>query len=145
MGRHAIQDTFVYGILLLIVCCAFSATAATQMVANTNLSVDTVSRNEARLLFLMRRSQWPDGQAVQVFVLADEHPQHQAFCKNQLQIYPRKLRKAWERRLFSGTGQVPVRVDSVAEMLRRVGSTPGAIGYLPGNQTDDSVKVLQIR
>lgn len=122
-----------------------AAAAAVQLVANAELAIDSVSRNEARLLFLMRRPQWPDGQATQVFVLADEHPQHQAFCKQLLGVFPRKLRQAWERQLYSGTGQAPIRVDSEQEMLRRIGSTPGAIGYLPGNMTDDSVKILQIR
>lgn len=80
-----------------------------------------------------------------MFVLADERPEHQSFCRNALNIYPRKLRKAWERQFYSGTGQAPVRVRSAEEMRQRVGSTPGTIGHLRGNETGDSVKVLQIR
>jgi len=115
------------------------------LVANVNTTAESVTRNEARLLFLMRRAQWPDGQPVQVFVLPDENSSHQAFCKQKLFIFPRKLRLAWERQLYSGTGQVPIRVNSLEEMLQRVGSTPGAVGYLPENMTNDRVKILPIR
>ena len=37
---------------------------------------------------------------------------------------------AWDRLVFSGTGQAPDTVTSTEEMLARVASTPGAIGYL---------------
>lgn len=131
--------------LLLVLLCWAPLAEAVQLIGHPSLALDSVTRNEARLLFLMRRPQWPNGQAVQVFVLAEDHPQHQAFCKQNLRIYQRKLRQAWERRLYSGTGQAPVRVDSEEAMLKRVSSTPGAIGYLPEDKINDHVKILQIR
>lgn len=132
-------------LVLLVMLCWMSMSGAAQLIGNASLPFGSVTRNEARLLFLMRRPQWPDGQAVHVFVLAEDHPQHQSFCKENLQIYPRKLRQAWERRLYSGTGQASLTVESEKEMLQRVSTTPGAIGYLPANKTNNNVKILQIR
>jgi hypothetical protein len=132
-------------VLLLACSCPAWVAAEPQLIANAGVEADTVSLNDARVLFMMRRSRWPDGQPVAVFVLHDGEPLHQSFCKEILHIYPRKLRLAWERQVYSGTGQAPINVTSEQEMLRRVGSTPGAVGYYPGNPSDDSVKVLQIR
>ncbi len=115
------------------------------LIAQAQVSADSVSRNEVRIIFLMRRLQWPDGSAVKVFVLDDDNELHKSFCKQYMQVYPRRLRKAWERQIYSGTGQAPTHVESVQEMLQRVGSTPGAIGYLPENMINDSVKVLSVR
>ena len=60
-------------------------------------------------------------------------------------IFPYQLRSAWDRLVFSGIGQAPIRVNSVEEMLDRVANTPGAIGYLWKTNIDESVDVLQVQ
>jgi ABC-type phosphate transport system substrate-binding protein len=47
--------------------------------------------------------------------------------------------------VFSGTGQAPDTVSSPEEMLAKVASTPGAIGYLTKSRMDGSVNVLKIK
>jgi hypothetical protein len=40
------------------------------------------------------------------------------------------MRSAWDRLVYSGTGQAPLEVSSEEEMRAKIASTPGAIGYL---------------
>jgi ABC-type phosphate transport system substrate-binding protein len=40
---------------------------------------------------------------------------------------------------------VPVTVANEQEMLQRVASTPGAIGYLANSPGDDRVQVIKVR
>ncbi|MCE8009959.1 hypothetical protein HOP54_09090 [Halomonas daqingensis] len=106
-------------------------------VANTSLTRDTT-----RAIFAMRQRSWPDGQAVRVFVLPNNHPVHARFAKERLTVYPHQLQLAWDRMVFSGTGQAPSQVVNQIEMLERVATTPGALGYLEREYLDDRVQVV---
>ncbi|NJN48296.1 MAG: hypothetical protein HC808_19490 [Candidatus Competibacteraceae bacterium] len=114
------------------------------IIASTDVVQTTLSRNALRAIFGMRLRNWPSGEPVQVFVLSDNHPLHIRFCKQMLNIFPHQLRFAWDRQVFSGTGQAPRIVDSVQEMHNKVATTPGAIGYLVRSRIDESVRVLPI-
>ncbi len=93
----------------------------------------------------MRLHAWPDGSAIRVFVLPDDAPLHIAFSKEKLNVFPYQLRSAWDRMVFSGTGQAPETVNSLEEMQAKVANTPGAIGYLPKSKIGGKVNVLQIK
>ncbi len=93
----------------------------------------------------MRLQTWPDGTAIKVFVMPDDAPFHAVFSKEKLNVFPYQLRTAWDRLVFSGTGQAPETVTSQEEMLAKVASTPGAIGYLTKSRMDGRVNVLQIK
>jgi hypothetical protein len=69
---------------------------------------------------------------------------HARFAKNVLQVFPYQLQQAWDRLVFSGTGQAPLVVNSPGEMRRRVEETPGGIGYLPSDYLSDSVSIVEV-
>jgi ABC-type phosphate transport system substrate-binding protein len=121
------------------------ATEPYEIIANPSVSEKTLSKSSLRAIFGMRLHNWPDGAAVRVFVMPDDAPLHAAFSKEKLNVFPYQLRSAWDRLVFSGTGQAPDTVSSPEEMLARVAGTPGAIGYLTKSKTDGRVNVLQIK
>ena len=114
------------------------------MIANPQLAIDALPRDAARAIFAMRQRTTPNGKAIHVMVLPDDHPVHARFAKGLLDVYPHQLRLAWDRMVFSGTGQAPDRVASQAEMLQQVATTPGGLGYIERGYLDDSVKVLPL-
>lgn len=130
--------------LLLILILPCLPLRAAELVVHHAVSVDSLSQNAARLIFTMRVLRWEDGRKVRVYVLPDSHPVHQEFSKRQLGLYPRQLRRVWDRHLFSGSGSVPSEVASVEEMQRRVAETPGAIGYLPDGFADGTVRIIHV-
>jgi len=93
----------------------------------------------------MQLDQWPDGNRVRVFVLPDDSAIHRSFSKHKLTLYPRQLRRVWDRQLYSGTGQAPETVRSESEMRHKVATTPGAVGYLPRAMINETVHVLSIQ
>lgn len=103
---------------------------AQQVYVNPDVFQAPDDRQTLRAIFSMRLRQWPDGKPVTVFVLPTSHPVHVAFCKEVLGVFPHQLQRAWDRLVYSGTGQAPVEVNSLEEMTQRVRDTPGAIGYL---------------
>ena len=117
---------------------------AADLVVHRALHQQEITRHVARLIFTMRLLRWSDGTPVTVFVLDDTDSLHRQFTKQVLDLYPRQLRRVWDRNLFSGSGAVPVTVDSVDEMIRWVDKTPGAIGYLPSGYATEAVKVIHV-
>ncbi len=112
---------------------------------NPGVNEKTLSKSSLRAIFGMRLHTWPDGTAVRVFVMPDDVPLHIAFSKEKLNVFPYQLRSAWDRLVFSGTGQAPGTVTSPEEMLAKIATTPGAIGYLTKSKTDGRVNVLEIK
>lgn len=106
---------------------------------------NAIPRSTLRAIFGMRLHKWSDGTPIKVFVFRDDAPEHVAFSKQVLQVFPHQLRQAWDRLVFSGLGQYPEQVSSTQEMLARVAATPGAIGYLRASEVNQNVHILKIR
>lgn len=117
---------------------------AVEIIANKDVAVSQLPVANARAIFGMRQVKWPDGNLIRVFVLPDTHPVHGALCKEQLNIYPYQLRQSWDRLVYSGMAQAPHEVASEAELLARVASTPGAIGYVSRVQQNEKVRVIHV-
>ncbi|MDP3536607.1 hypothetical protein P8S55_16015 [Halomonas sp. M1] len=114
------------------------------LVAHPDVPISWLTRDTTRAIFAMRQRTWPNGQAVQVFVLPNRDPVHARFTKEQLAVYPHQLQLAWDRVVFSGRGQAPNRVRNLTEMHEKVASTPGALGYLEREYLDESVQVISM-
>ena len=97
------------------------------------------------MLFSMKMTRWPDKSAVVVFTLDNSTVLHKEFCRKVLNIFPYQLQRAWDRLVYSGIGQAPIKVNSIAEMKERLATTPGAIGYLPEEMANDKrIRVIKI-
>ena len=103
-----------------------------------------ITRYVLSAIFGMRLTTWPDGSAIRVFVLPDDNPIHTLFCKQILHIFPHQLRTAWDRLVYSGTGQAPVVLSSEQEMQTQIANTPGAIGYLTKETLDENIAILPV-
>jgi ABC-type phosphate transport system substrate-binding protein len=119
--------------------------AAVVVIVHPAMGSETIPRSSLRAIVGMRLQKWPVDAPVKVFVLRDDSPEHATFSKTILQVFPHQLRMAWDRQVFSGQGQYPEQVGSTQEMLSRVASTPGAIGYVKASEVNQNVRVLKIR
>ncbi|MEW8692304.1 MAG: substrate-binding domain-containing protein [Candidatus Thiodiazotropha endolucinida] len=127
----------------LMVC--FSETAhSVDLVINLDVTQETLSRHTLRSIFSMRKTQWSDGKPIHVFVMGDKSNLHRRFTKQLLGLFPHQLRRAWNRQIYSGMGQAPIRVGSEREMRIKVANTPGAIGYLSEGYTNEHVRTIRI-
>lgn len=101
-----------------------------EVIVSPSLTEITMDRSLLRAVFTMRVRQWPDGSPIRVFVLPDDDPLSDQFYRERLGMYSYVLRRAWDRMVFTGTGFAPTVVRSEGEMIERVRSTPGAIGFV---------------
>jgi ABC-type phosphate transport system substrate-binding protein len=133
------------GITLILSLILFpGVSGAVDVIANKSVSVNSLSPASARAIFGMRQVKWPDGAPIRVFVLPDNHVLHGAVCKERLNIFPYQLRQSWDRLVYSGMAQAPSEASSEEDLLNKVATTPGAIGYVRKVKANDPVKILNI-
>lgn len=117
---------------------------AVDVIVSPSLTRLHLDRSLLRSVFTMRLREWPDGSPVRVFVLPDDDPLSDQFYRERLGMYSYVLRRAWDRMVFTGTGFAPTVVRSEQEMIERVRSTPGAIGYVSKHELSESdVRLLR--
>lgn len=145
--RSNLRTCFCYVLVISHLCVETEVWASEhyEIVTYPGVSEKLLSVNSLRSIFSMRLTTWPDGTRVRVFVLPDDDRLHQSVSKERLNVFPYQLRSNWDRLVFSGTGQAPIKVNSNEEMLAKVASTPGAIGYLWRENINENVNVLQIK
>ncbi|MFD2113122.1 hypothetical protein [Thiorhodococcus fuscus] len=135
----------LFDVLIFLLFIGSTSVSAQELIVNASLPESSLTRNEALLYFTGRLQRWPNGVPVKVFVLPDSDALHRNFVKSVLGLYPYQLRRVWDRQVYSGTGQAPVLVSSEAEMIERVASTAGGIGYAHEVPADARVRSLEVR
>lgn len=133
-----------YGLAALLMLSASLHAGTMEVVTNPSIKEQTLSLSSLRSIFSMRMTQWPDGTPIRVFVLGDKDPSHAEFSKEVLGVFPHQLRRAWNRQIYSGTGQAPTKVETQAEMRYQIEMIPGAIGYLPEDQLNEHIRTIEI-
>jgi hypothetical protein len=125
---------------------SFSALLHAEPVAIVHPSTPhtALERKSLRAAFGMTLQTWPNGQPLTVFVFRDDAVLHQQFCRKVLGVLPYTLRRNWDRLLFSGAAQAPITVQTSQEMLYRVATTPGAIGYIEKESHNASVSIIEV-
>ena len=114
--RTQIMTSLRYGLAAFLMLCASAQASTLEIVTNPSNQEKSLSLSSLRAIFSMRMTQWPDGTPIRVFVLGDKNPIHAEFSKQVLGVFPHQLRRAWNRQIYSGTGQAPSKVESEAEM-----------------------------
>jgi ABC-type phosphate transport system substrate-binding protein len=133
-----------YGLAAIVMLSATLQVSAMEVITNPSVKENHLSLSSLRAIFSMRMTQWPDGTPIRVFVLGDKHPIHARFSKQMLGVFPHQLRRAWNRQIFSGTGQAPNKVETETEMRQLIGTIPGAIGYLSEDLLDENIRKIEI-
>ena len=131
--------------ILLYCLSTFAFAAEMEIIANPKGATEYLDASTLRGIFGMRLSRWPDGTPIRVYVLPDDNPVHAKFTKRILNTYPHQLRRNWDRLVFSGTGNAPIQVESEQEMLDRIRTIPGSIGYIESGKESANVRVIKVR
>ena len=129
-------------VLALLGLAGQTAAAATVVIANEDVSADTIAKRELQKIFLGRSTQF-GGQKLIVVTLGNGSS-HEAFTQDYLQMTPQQFTNHWRKIVFSGTGKEPRAFDSESELVAFVARTPGAIGYVSSGTGHSGVKTLKV-
>jgi len=99
------------------------------------LSADLVAQ-----IYLRRKRFWDDGAAIVPLNLTAGTPLRDAFTRAVLGQSEARLAEYWNRQYFYGVLPPPTLASTVA-VVRYVASDPNALGYVPADAVDGSVRV----
>lgn len=137
--KRILTRTFAALLLMLsVVASPQEGASSVDVIVSPALTSTKFDRSLLRAVFTMRMRQWPDGSPIRVFVLPDHDPLSDQFYRERLGMYSYVLRRAWDRMVFTGTGLAPTVVQTEREMIERVRSTAGAIGYVRKRELSDA-------
>ena len=118
-----------------------AASSQVAVIANKSVPVDSIGKLDLLDCYTGDKSVWSDGKPIIVFDLKQKGEVRDAFYKF-LDISPIRIKSIWMKRLLSGDADPPEFMESEEEMLKKVASTPGAIGFVGEATLNDDVKLI---
>jgi len=131
-------------LILTILCVAAWANGAlgqVAVIAHKSVPVDSISKSELLDLYTGETSIWRDGEPVVVFDLKEKGKTRKTFYKF-LGMASSRIKLIWLKRMLLGEADPPESLKSEQELLRKISTTRGAIGFLDRSKPDGTVKIL---
>jgi len=128
-------------LVIIILVAAVSVKLQAQVTVISNKSVnETVNQTMLTNIYTMVYSKWSSGSKV-VVIDNNESSVHGKFY-SFIGKDPASVRKEWLKKQLTGEGKAPESLNSDEEVINKVASTPGAIGFVKSSSVNKSVKVL---
>ncbi len=111
------------------------------VVVGRSSTIQEVSKDVLRDVYLRRQRVWPDGTRVIPVNLSPGNPVRERFSQLVLGRSTAELVSYWNARYFEGI-MPPAVLPSPAAIRAYVNAQPGAIAYMPAEDVDDSCRSL---
>lgn len=113
------------------------------LVVHNNNSISTLSKRNAELIFLGKKTRWSSGDPVHVAV-NNEKDAYDTFCREILKKTPGQYLLYRKKMLFNGSGIPPLPMENDDEVKNFVAESRQAIGFINRKSLDTRVKQLII-
>lgn len=119
---------YFYYVLFLMTVFVSINYAQVAVIVNKSTPVSKMTAGSLVQIYILNNTKWPDGTKIIVYY-NKKQPICQKLC-DFIGIDIISLRKQWMKLQLSGEGKAPEAIDNDAEMIKKVRSTLGAIGYV---------------
>ena len=120
---------------------AANMSAQVAVIANKSVAESKIDVSKATNIYLLKDKKWSDGKAVIPFTLKSDNNASSKFF-DAIGKSSMEMKKIWMKLQLTGEGQAPEGLSSEEEVLNKVASTPGAIGFVSAAKVNDNVKVI---
>lgn len=131
--------------VLMMAYLAASGANSHTLIANPNLSTDTLTDHQLKEIFILRQQVWDDGDKITLVINREPAKAFTDFSTSYLNLFPHQLLRLWRRAGYSGISRPPELVDSDEAVYEAVRSTPGAIGLILEDAPRAGVKRVEIQ
>ena len=138
-------------VFILCLCSFFLSAAAPALsskeiifIANSSVSIETISKNEIQQIFIGEKITWSSTQQIELCILTKSDPLNQ-FLKTYTEMNSIKFKRHWKRILFTGRGTFPKFFKNESEIINYVSKTEGAIGFISALPEKVDVQVITPR
>jgi len=121
---------------------SLSARAEPVIVVHPSCPVMRLGREEARKLLLGEELSWSNGDATQLIEIRGDDPVVSAGYQAIARKTPSQIRAEWNRLVFAGRTNPPLRFGTAAEARAAVGRLPGAFAVIDSSAADATVKIV---
>lgn len=125
--------------IIFVFCFASFSFAQVSVIVNKSVS-DKVDKGKLKNIYTLKTQKWTDGTKIIVFDSKESGTSEKVY--KEIGKSGSQLNKEWLRAQLTGEGKAPKKLKSDKEILEKVASTPGAIGYVSSSSVTDDVKVV---
>lgn len=133
----------VFATILYLTLCPSGAFAQVAVIAHRSVPTDRIKKSELLDFYTGDIKQWRDDQPVVVFDLKPRGEVKETFYKF-LGKSSSRMKSIWLKKMLLGEGDPPASMKSEQELLKKVASTTGAIGFVSQSKVSRDVKTLLI-
>lgn len=139
------RSRLIFLILLLAIGCFCGAATGEDVAVVAHKNVPESNLSSSRLLdfYTGDIKSWSNGDPVVVFDLKEKGPTRDSFY-SWLGKSPTRMKSIWMKKLLSGEGDPPEALDTEEEIVERVATTPGAVGFVRISLASEQVTTLNI-
>ena len=132
-------------ILIIVVFLLLSPAAFAQVavIVHKDAPAESLSKTQVIDFYSADIKLWSNKAPVIIFDLKPSGEVKETFYKF-LGKTPSRMKSIWLKKLLMGEGDPPVALSSEEEMIKKVASTPGAIGFASKAKVNGSVKIVLI-
>lgn len=117
--------------------------AQVAVIANKNVPLDSLNKTQLRDFYSCELKLWEKGMPVAVVDLKLPGEAKDAFYKF-LGMTASRMKSLWLKKMLMGEGGEPLTVKSEEEMVKKVASTVGALGFVSLSKVTSEVKTLLV-
>jgi ABC-type phosphate transport system substrate-binding protein len=114
------------------------------VIVNKANPVKSLTVPELRRIFMKQTRMWPHAESIVPVDWDATSPHREAFSKQVLARSVREMGDYWVQQSVTQGLAPPSTQRSARALLRFIASVPGAIGYLPPGDVDDTVTVVKV-
>ncbi|MGE5498048.1 MAG: hypothetical protein ACM3Q2_08265 [Syntrophothermus sp.] len=125
--------------LIILLFSAVSLFGQVSVIANKSVSDASLSASKVGSIFTLETTKWSNGSKIIVF---DNSSDVNASFYQGIGKSTMAVKKEWLKKQLTGEAVAPENLGGDAEVIRKVSSTQGAIGFVSSSSVNGSVKVL---
>ncbi len=123
--------------------CPWPAPAQVAVIAHPAVPADSIDRGRLLDFYTGDIRSWSDGQPVVAIDLGPHSETREAFYR-YLGKTSSRMRSIWLKRKLAGAGDPPFAMPTEELVVARVGTTPGAVGFVSQDRVSARVKVIAV-
>jgi len=135
------MKVYKYCIILGLLFIVTNSYAQVAVIANKSVPENSISVSKLGEIYNLKTKKWSNGSAIAAFTLKTDNDASNKFFSTMGKSSI-EMKKIWMKLQLTGEGQAPVNCDSEEQIVEKVGSTSGGIGFVSASKVTDKVKVL---
>jgi len=142
--KHTTVHVLLCAFLVFAGTCIAASAAEYVLIAHKAVAENHLTKVDVKAIFLGNKTRWENGSSIKSVTLEDGSA-HKTFLHDVIKKTPAQFTSYWNKMVFTGKSLAPKSFIDAELLVKYVASQKGAIGYVPAENTDDTVKTISIR